>query len=157
MSNPLNKKIVMSLMKVDQNSLMPKFSSLWEDFFGKNIMEPNWRQDVSMPAVNIEEKDNAFEVALAVPGMQHHDFKIEVNNGVLSISSKKEDKHEEKDKEGRYTRREFRYHTFNRSFTLPETIDEDKITAEYKDGILTVHLPKKEPRQQQAIRNITVK
>lgn len=80
----------MSLMKVDQHGLVPKFSNLWEDFFGKDIMEtPSWSRSFSMPAVNIEEKDNAFEVSLAVPGMQRDDFKIEVDNGVLRVASEK--------------------------------------------------------------------
>jgi len=148
----------MSLMKVDQHSLLPKFSNFWEDFFGKDIMEmPSWSRGVSTPAVNIEEKDNAFEVAMAVPGMKRSDFKIEVDNGVLSVSSEKEEIQEEQDKAGKYTRREFRYHTFSRSFTLPEAIDEDKIAAEYKDGILAIHLPKKELSQRQLTKQITVK
>lgn len=147
----------MSVMKVDQHGLLPRFSNLWEDFFGKDIMEPGWRQGSSTPAVNIEEKEGTFEVSMAVPGMQRNDFKIEVDNGVLNVSSTREEKQEEKDKEGRYTRREFRYHTFSRSFTLPEAIDEDKIAAEYKDGILSIHLPKKEPSHRQLTRQITVK
>ena len=80
--------------------------------------------------------------------MQREDLKIEVKYGVLTVSSKKEDKHEEKDKEGKYTRREFLYHTFSRSFTLPKAIDRDKIEAKYTDGILATHLPQQKPAQQ---------
>ena len=148
----------MSLMKVDQNSLFPRFSDLWEDFLGKDIMEMSkWGKGLSMPAVNIEEKPASFEISMAVPGMQREDFKIKVKHGVLTVSSEKEDKHEEKDKEGNYTRREFSYHTFSRSFTLPEAIDRDKIEAQYTEGILAIHLPKQKPAQQQLTRQITVK
>ena len=139
----------MSLMKVDQNNLFPRFSDLWEDFLGRDIMErPKWSKGFSMPAVNIEEKPTSFEVSMAVPGMKREDFKIEVDRGVLTVSSEKEDKHEEKDKEGKYTRREFSYHTFSRSFTLPEAIDREKIEAKYSEGILAIHLPKQEPSRQ---------
>lgn len=148
----------MSLMKVDQNSLFPRFSDLWEDFLGKDMMEMSrWGKGLSMPAVNIEEKPAAFEVSMAAPGMQREDFKIEVHSGVLTVSSEKEDKHEEKDKEGNYTRREFKYQTFSRSFTLPEAIDRDKIEAKYTDGILAIHVPKLEPTKQEAKKKITVK
>ena len=148
----------MSLMKVDQNSLFPRFSDLWEDFLGKDMMEmPRWGKGFSMPAVNIEEKPTAFEVSMAAPGMQREDFKIEVHNGVLTVSSEKEDKHEEKDKEGNYTRREFKCQTFSRSFNLPEAIDRDKIEAKYTDGILAIHVPKLEPTKQEAKKQITVK
>ena len=118
---------------------------------------PGWSRGASIPAVNIEEKSDAFEVAMAVPGMKRDDFKIEVDNGVLSVASEKEAQQEAQDKEGKYTRREFRYHTFSRSFTLPEAIDAAKIAAQYTDGILAIHLPKKEPAQRQLTRQITVK
>ncbi len=148
----------MSIMKVDKNNFFPGLSSIWEDFFGRDIMDtPNWRSASSIPAVNIEEKPQAFEVALAVPGMQREDFKINIDNGILSVSSAKEAKHEEQDKEGRYTRREFSYHSFSRSFTLPDTVNADKIEAQYKDGMLHIHLPKKEGSAVQAVKQIAVK
>ena len=112
---------------------------------------------MSIPAANIEDKEAAFEVTLAVPGMQRNDFKIEVDRGVLSVAVKKEDQHEMPDQEGKYTRREFRYHTFSRSFTLPEAVDQDQIGAEYTDGILAIHLPKRAPSKKQLTRQITVK
>lgn len=148
----------MSLIKVDQHSLLPRFSNLWEDLWGKDILEmtPESR-GVSIPAVNIEEKEDAFEVAMAVPGMKRDDFKIEVDNGVLSVAAEKEAEHATQDKEGQYTRREFRYHTFRRAFTLPEAVEQDEIAANYTDGILAIHLPKKELSKKQLTRQITVK
>ncbi len=148
----------MSLMKIDQESMFPSLAPLWEDFFGKDIMErAGWRGASSMPAVNIEENPQAFEVTLAAPGLQRDDFVIELHNGVLTVSSKKEEKHEEHDKKGKYTRREFRYHAFSRSFTLPKEVDANKIEASYKDGILSIHLPKREPGKEQPVKQITIK
>ncbi len=143
----------MSLTKVDHSRVLPRLSNLWEDFFGRDITDhTQW----SLPAVNVEEKPEAFEVTLAAPGMQRDDFKIEVRDGVLSVVSEKEDKHEEADKKGKYVRREFSYQSFSRTFTLPEAVNEDKIVAQYKDGILSVQLPKKEPTAVQATRQIEV-
>ena len=147
----------MSLMKLDQRSLLPSFSNIWEDFFGRDITDfPSQRMSVSLPAVNIEEKPDKFLVCLAVPGMKREDFKIEVDHGILSISSEKEEKHEEKDQVGKFTRREFSYQTFKRSFTLPESVKADEVAAKYEDGILTIHLPKREEAQVQPVRQIAV-
>lgn len=148
----------MSLMKLDQSSWMPSLPNIWEDFFGRDITDiPSWRMGSSIPAVNIEEKSDKFLVCLAVPGMKREDFKIAVNNGVLSVYSEKEEKHEEQDKAGKFTRREFSYQTFKRSFTLPESIKPDQIEARYEDGILAIHLPKRDEAQVQPIRQIAVK
>ncbi|MEL7064980.1 MAG: Hsp20/alpha crystallin family protein [Bacteroidota bacterium] len=147
----------MSLTKVNSNNFFPEIASIWEDFLGRDIMDmPSWRNASGIPAVNIEEKPEAFEVSLAVPGMQRENFKIEVSNGVLSISSEKEEKHEEQDQQGKYTRREFSYRSFSRSFRLPDTINADQIAAKYTDGILAIRLPKKEPVQAQPAKQITI-
>jgi HSP20 family protein len=148
----------MSLMKIDQESLFPSLAPLWENFFGRDLMEKaGWGSVSSVPAVNIEETPKAFEASLAAPGLQRDDFVIELGNGVLTVSSKKEEKHEEHDKKGKYTRREFKYHAFSRSFTLPEAVDADKITASYRDGILSIYLPKKETEKDQPVKQIMVK
>lgn len=148
----------MSLMKLDQSSWMPSFSNIWEDFFGRDIADmPSWRMGSSMPAVNIEDQADKFLVYLAVPGMKREDFKIEVDNGVLSVFSEKEEKHEERDKARKYTRREFSYQSFKRSFTLPESVKADQIEAKYEDGMLVIHLPKRAEAQVQPIRQIAIK
>ena len=95
-----------------------------------------------IPAVNIKEENDKFVLEMAAPGMKKDDFQINLDNYQLTISSEKSEKNEEK--KDNYTRREFMYSTFSRSFTLPKTIDIDKIKADYKNGILTVILPKKE-------------
>jgi len=94
----------------------------------------------SMPAVNIREDEKKFVLELAVPGMDKKDLKIDVNEDVLTISS--EAKHESEDEKDGYKRKEFSYTSFCRSFQLPENIEKDKIEAGYKDGILSVTLPK---------------
>lgn len=147
----------MSLMKLDQRSLLPSFSNIWEDFFGRDITDfSSPRMNASLPAVNIEEKPDKFLVHLAVPGMKRENLKIEIDHGILSISSEKEEKHAETDQVGKFTRREFSYQTFKRSFTLPESVKTDGIAAKYEDGILTIHLPKREEAQVQPIRQIAV-
>ena len=96
----------------------------------------------TMPAVNIREGETNFTLELAVPGQKREDFNVEVDNDVLTISM--ESKDEKAEKEGEFTRREFRYTSFRRAFTLPETVNQDDIRADYKDGILRFTLPKKE-------------
>lgn len=125
----------------------PWFSSFFDDLF-----TPNWvgelrnRKDfgVSVPAVNIKETKENFHVELAVPGKKKEDFNIEIDHDILTISSEEKKEHEEKDEEGRYTRREFGYSSFKRAFTLPENIDAKNINAKYEEGILKIDLPKKD-------------
>ncbi len=94
----------------------------------------------SMPAVNIREDDQKFILDLAVPGMDKKDIKIDLNEDFLTISS--ESKNESKENGNGYQRKEFSYTSFCRSFQLPENITKDKIEASYKDGILSVTIPK---------------
>ena len=120
----------------------PFFPSLVNEFLG-----PDWfggvdRLNTNLPAVNIKEKDNGFELELAVPGATKEDFKVEVDNDILTISS--EAKTESDESNENYTRKEFSYTAFKRAFTLPETVDGSKIDAKYESGILTLTLPKKE-------------
>jgi HSP20 family protein len=119
-------------------------SDLFENFFRSHSNERMERKHYDCsPSTNILEKDDSFELHMAVPGVKKEDVKIDLEKNVLSISSeKKAEKTEEV--EGKYSRREFLYGTFCRSFTLPETINVDKIKADLKDGILKVILPKKE-------------
>jgi len=110
------------------------------------IFKPDWfggmeNLNNNVPAVNIKENEKDFELELAVPGRKKEDFNIEVDNNVLTVSS--ELKTEKEVSEENYTRREFGYSSFKRAFTLPETIDEDKIKADYVDGILMFTLPKR--------------
>ena len=118
----------------------PFFPSLIDDFINTdwNLKVPSFSGTV--PAVNIKELDSQFEIELAVPGMNKDDFEIEVEDGVLSISSTQEE--EQVNEKGKFTRREFTYDNFQRSFRLPDTVDTSGIKAKYDNGVLTVELPK---------------
>jgi HSP20 family protein len=94
------------------------------------------------PSANIEETNNEYIIELSAPGLKREDFKIDLEDGLLTISSEKEDEKSETKKN--FRRREFSYSSFNRSFSLPENVLEDKIDARYSDGILHVTIPKKE-------------
>jgi HSP20 family protein len=116
----------------------PVFTSLIDDLF----INQDWNHiSATLPAANIIEADDHFNIDLAAPGKKKSDFTIELDEGVLTISSETETKSTEKD--GSFTRKEFGYSSFKRSFNIPETVSADKISASYKEGILTVSLPKK--------------
>jgi HSP20 family protein len=117
------------------------------------IFNPDWfggeQVQVSnnkLPAVNIKESDHAFELDLFVPGRKKEDFKIEVDNELLTIAteSKVEEEKENEINTFKFKRREFSILSFKRAFNLPETIDTEKIEANYENGILSFSLPKKE-------------
>jgi HSP20 family protein len=151
----------MSLIKRNRN-LLPSFSRLWDedDFFNRGLMPwgiSNFADaNSTMPAVNIRETDNAYEVQLAAPGMKKEDFKIELENNILTISSERTEERQDDGKE-KYSRREFSYESFQRSFNLPkEVVDEDKIEAHYQDGMLQLTIPKKEKAKQRPAKKIEV-
>ena len=110
---------------------------------------------MNVPAVNITEQKNDYLVSLAAPGMKKDEFKIDVDGNMLTISSEKEETKEEKDK--KFTRKEYNYSSFSRSFTLPEEINKEKIEAKYEDGVLKISLPRKEEAKKPAAKNIAVK
>lgn len=119
-----------------------------DDFFAGDLI--NWMrsgfpiQNKTLPAVNVKESDNEYMIEVAAPGMAKDDFKVNIENNRLTISSEKKYESEEKNKKENYTRREFSYQSFQRSFTIPEDeVDANKVNASYKDGILHISLPKK--------------
>jgi HSP20 family protein len=95
-----------------------------------------------MPSANIRETDDRFIVELSAPGLKRADFRVDLEDGMLTISSEKEE--EKKEEDSSYRRREFSFSSFTRSFALPENVDESQINARYQDGILEVTIPKKE-------------
>jgi HSP20 family protein len=107
-----------------------------------------------IPAVNIAETENEFQVELAVPGLKKGDFKINLDKNILTVSSEKKTENVEEGK--KFSKREYSYNSFNRSFTLPESADHSKIEADYTDGILTLTIAKKEEAKFQS-REIAVK
>ena len=135
----------------------PNLNSWIDDWFGRDlssVFSTNFNTGMTLPAVNIKETGDAYYVEMAVPGMKKTDFDISIDNNVLSISTENETEHE--DKGENYTRREFGYSSFRRSFTLPETVEDDKIGAKYSEGILSIHLPKKDEAKQKPARNIKI-
>ena len=147
-----------SLMKTN-GSLFPAIPSLLDDFFGRDWLDStmaDWRTSGStLPAVNVQETNDDYMIEVAAPGMKRDDFKIELDNNVLTISSQQEDSHEEKD--GNYTRREFSYQSFQRSFSLPQNrVKGGEITAKYVDGILRITVPKTEDAKVKPAKQIAV-
>jgi HSP20 family protein len=118
---------------------------LSDHFFGRDLMSNFFSDgaDYSVPSVNIRENKNAFEIELAVPGMDKNDLNIQLDKDILTISAENKDENSEGDKD-RFMRREFSYSTFKRSFSIPESVNVDKIKASHENGVLTVELPKME-------------
>lgn len=108
-----------------------------------------------VPATNIREREDDYVIEVAAPGMDKSDFQVNVEDQVLTIGYEREEKEEKVEDD--YTHREFGYNAFRRSFTLPKSVDGDKVSATYKDGVLYVNLPKKEEAKKKAPRLIAVK
>jgi HSP20 family protein len=113
-------------------------------FFDDDLLPMSNNRSNSLPAVNIREDEKRFILDLAVPGIEKKDLKIEFHEDILTISS--EIKNESEESSDGYKRKEFSYSSFSRSFQIPENINKDKIEANYKDGILSVALPKAEEK-----------
>ena len=128
---------------VRYNNRFPRF---FDDFFTKDMDRFfDGTNATNLPAVNVKEDENGFQVEVAVPGFKKEDFKVELDQDVLTIATEQEEKHEEKDEQSNYVKREFRHRAFKRSFRLPENVvDGDKIEARYEAGILHLTLPKRE-------------
>jgi HSP20 family protein len=141
-------------MKIMRWNNEPNLYDFWNDFFANDRSFPAYHKNYSAPAANITEHEGEFQLELAVPGMNKEDFKIDVENNLLTISSEKEMQNEEKDKN--YTRREFVYGSFSRSFTLPKSVNSDSIEATYKNGILQIVLPKKEEEKVKVKKEIAI-
>ncbi len=145
----------MALVKRSQSTLFPWISDILDEFFNTDIFNDVPAVASSVPAVNIKETDKAYVIELAAPGLKKDDFEIDLDNNVLTISYKKKEEKEEED--ANYTRREFYFTEFKRSFTLPETANLDKIDAKYKDGILEITIEKKEEAQVKPKKKISIK
>tara|TARA_B100001175_G_scaffold316202_1_gene329514 strand:+ start:437 stop:853 length:417 start_codon:yes stop_codon:yes gene_type:complete len=116
----------------------PVFTSLIDDFFFNQDCK---HINSTFPAANIIEADDHFNIEFAAPGKKKSDFIIELEEDVLTIFSANQTKSTDRDIS--FTLKEFGYNSFNRSFSIPETVSADKISANYKEGILTISLPKK--------------
>ncbi len=146
----------MKLIKRNVDSTIPRF---FDDFFTRDVFNQiandRWN---SSPAVNISQTEDSFGIEVAAPGLNKENFKIEVKDDLLTISYEDKSESEETSENGNYTRREFSYSSFSRSFNLPErTVDEEQVEANYVDGVLKIVLPKLEESKPKAPRTISVK
>jgi len=129
-------------------------NSLLDELFKQNIGDVIGSDTVThRPAVNIVETKDDFKLEVAAPGFDKGDFDVKVENSLLTISANREQKSENADQ--RFTRREFRYESFKRSFNLPQSINQEQVLAVYENGILNVTLPKKEEAKP-TVKSITV-
>lgn len=137
------------------------FPGIVDDFFGWDFLPGNDLFDtqtgISMPSVNIVEGKEDFRIEVAAPGLEKDDFKIDLENNVLTISSEREESNEQQEDENRYMRREFCYSSFSRAFSLPNTVDADKIEANHKNGVLSIAIPKREEAKVKPAKQIVIK
>ncbi len=142
-----------NLMK--RNNFWPGTSTV-DQFLTDSLF--NWRNEMSgitgSPRVNIRETDDEFLVEMAAPGMKRDDFHVELDNDMLKISTEIQNSNE--DENDSYTRREFSFESFSRSFYLPNTVEADKIKAKYEDGMLRLMIPKKEEAKRKPPRTIKI-
>ncbi len=136
-------------------SVFGDFMKPWNNWFDANNGGSVWNNMLTVPAVNIVEEKNEFKISLAVPGMKKSDFQIDLEGDMLHISAEKEEEKETDDK--KFTRKEYSYTSFSRSFTIPEGTKIDKIDAKYEDGVLKLTLPKTEETKKLAAKHIAVK
>ena len=144
----------MSLVRF-QNQLPSMFDRFFEgdlfDWSNRNFSLTN----TTLPSVNIKQNANEFTVEVAAPGFEKGDFKLEVDHDLLTVSSEKKVENETKEGE-QFTKREFSYQSFSRSFTLPNTADGERIEANYDNGILRIIIPKKEEAKPRPSRVIEI-
>lgn len=145
----------MSIIKRDVG-YAPTLSNFFDDFFTRDLF--SWPSSsstgTSIPKVNIYETESEFHVEMAAPGMSKDDFKVELDNNMLTISSQKES--ESKDDKKNYQRREYSFQSFVRTFHLPDSAEAEKINAKYVDGVLNLAIPKKEEAKRKLVKTIKI-
>lgn len=157
MSNLVSVPKNRSLADSNSNQNFSTLSNWLDDIFNRDlpsVFTSNFNTGITLPKVNIKETADAYMVEMAVPGLKKRDFQIDIDNRVLSIST--ETKEENEHKEENYTLREFGYSSFKRTFTLPESVNDEKINANYNEGVLSILLPKKEEAKQKPARSIKI-
>jgi HSP20 family protein len=130
---------------------------MFGDFVTNDFFVPSFGSTrVSTPAVNIIETNEDFVLEMVAPGMKKDDFKVELQGRVLTISYDHEDNREGERRHWKYRTHEYNYHSFARSFSLPETIEAEKIQAKYENGVLNMKLPKREDAKDKPVRKIEI-
>ncbi|QFG52914.1 Hsp20/alpha crystallin family protein [Chryseobacterium sp.] len=135
-------------------------NSFFDDFITRDLFDFNRQRfspsENTLPSVNVLEQKDAFEIHVAAPGIKKENFMIDLERNVLTVSSETREEHSEKDESGSFTRREFNYSSFSRSFTLPDNVAPENIEAAYEDGILKITVPKKDVTMEN-IKSIEIK
>ncbi len=149
---------VMTLARLSDR-MFPSMPSFFNNFLTGDLLDwgsSNYSStDTTLPAVNIRENDESYIIEMAAPGLSKENFKVNLNRNRLEITSEKKEEKNEEDQ--RYSRREFSYQSFQRTFTLPEgTVEGEKIAARYTDGILMITIPKREEVKPKPARNIEI-
>lgn len=150
-------KNVQTMGTVKYNPFVPAraFTNLFDEFFNRGLGDFVGADSIfTQPSVNVLDTKDNFKIELAAPGLNKGDFEVKLDNGTLTISAKKEQK--EETTEGRYTRKEFNFASFTRSFQLPDTVNAADIAATYENGVLLVTLPKKEEAKVVAARTVEI-
>jgi len=150
----------MSLIKNHNKPSIQRWSNPFDKLFRNDFMDL-WNQDITetIPSINITEEKNNYVVEMAAPGLKKEDFNIDVESNVVTISCEKESETnsgDTKDGKNNYSRREYNYSSFSRSFTLPDNADGQKIKAKYTDGILRLEIAKNEETQRSNTQKIKV-
>lgn len=136
----------------DRNGMYPVFfNRYWDDDFFNNFVGSD------LPAVNVKENKKEFKLEISAPGFEKDDIALNVENNVLTISAKKEVRNEEKGEDEKVLRQEFTSSSFYRSFTLPENIDTENISAKEKNGVLKISLPKMDKAPEDKKKKIEIK
>ncbi|MGM0530233.1 MAG: Hsp20/alpha crystallin family protein [Bacteroidota bacterium] len=154
MSNQKRKEDSNMIPMLRNKRFLPSFD---DDVFGKDFLKDffDFESNPSVPDVNVKESKDQYTIEVAAPGMDKKDFNVDVQNNMLVISSEKESKDESKEDKN-YLRREFSYTSFQRSFSIPETVDADNIKAKYDNGVLYVELPKKKEAVEKTSKQIKI-
>ena len=144
-------------------NLQEEMNRLFEDFLSpalpqsfSDLAPGRGEGNIAIPAVDVQEKDNQFVMKCEMPGLKAEDIDVQVNEGYVTIRGERKDEDEQKDKKGNYLRREMAYGQVERTIALPETADLDKCEAKFRNGVLTLEMPKK-AEEQTSTRKIEVK
>lgn len=143
------------LMRLSKTPLQSSLSRMMDEFINVGLStDLNNNLMANQPSVNVVETEHSFRVEVAAPGLEKGDFNIKVEDDLLSISGQR--KEEKEEKEGNYTKREFNYSSFSRSFRLPEICNSRDISANYDKGVLNLNIPKKEEAKKQSARTVEI-
>lgn len=134
------------------------FNNLFDEFFNLDFPQTAVTNGhTNRPSVNVVETKDGFRIEIAAPGLSKEDFKVSVDKDLLTVSAEKQETKEVEEAEGeKFTRREFNFSSFKRSFHLPETIDAQHVEARYENGVLNIDLAKREEAKELPARNIEI-